>query len=179
MKGSPTRWIHLYGLLGNVNKSPVMDSTAVAAWRQGQKETGITKGPKETLGGDESFSVTWLSFPRCWHIPEFALKYVRFMFLNDTSSWKNEDGDSKLFYVLFSPKECIGLSWVFSVFESHEMAFHYTYWVVCTPFPCSVYSWFMAERETAAQALQSREKADSNLGSPFASCLALGNLLNF
>lgn len=33
------------------------DSTAVVAWRQGQKGREIIKGRKETLGGDESF---WL-----------------------------------------------------------------------------------------------------------------------
>lgn len=155
------------------------DKTAVVAWRQGQKERWITKGHKETLGGDKSLSFMWVSFPRCY--------IYRILYSNMCSLWSSiilqvertkMETQNYFMYYLFLKNALV--SWVFSAFESQKMAFHYTYWRGCAiPMLSSVYSWFMAERDHCSGLCNGEKKSNSNLGSPLASCLASGNLLNF
>lgn len=155
-KRSPTRRIHLYRILGNANKPRVTDKTAVVAWRQGQKERWITKGHKETLGGDKSLSFMWVSFPRCYiyHILHSNMcSLCSSIILQVERSWRFKI----ILCIIYSQRMHWSLG--FSLHLKAKKWHFITHTEESVPFPCSLLftpdSW---QKETTAQGFATERK---------------------
>lgn len=118
-----------------------------------------------------SFILVWVFFHRCSYIPNFILEYMQFIFLKDTSNLR-----TRMNYLFLKN---FFVSFEFSVYLK-AIKWHFITHIERSILHLHALSSLVSIRGTKkllSRALHPREKADSNLGSPFASCLALGNLL--